>query len=592
MNLKSAGPKTGITLPYSIHSRHRKASQLVRIADPIAKQLASTRTLQYPALRKPVYDFNSIHTAYLADSYVRQGIDKYVELLLKDGWTLEGGAEQVTYLENRFKLMGLMSDPPTPLPMLVERIVRDFIKYGNSMLVVKRTRYLSDISNNKISGLFGKPPIGALFALPITQMIPIPDKNGNIVSWEQHARSGAVVSFSADDVIHFSFCREPGDIWGTPSILPVIEDVRALRQIEENIIKLIYKYLNPLIQHETPDITGTGEGRQEDVDAAIDAVQSMAVDGYIITPPGHKISVIGAESQAIRAEGYYKMFKQRVFSGLGVSSLVMGETDSGAGSSADSLTTQMHNKARFYQYLLSNYLTYYILNELLLEGGYNPYTNPDDIVIWKWAELEPDRVVKQQTHWTNLWSLNAISATELREKLGLPGNVDWKDYYVHQVQIPQLLASKLGVDPLELSDEELRMPLDALATKDKPKQDSITAQGGNTQPPTRKNTPAPTSSSEMLTKALVEYSNICEKLNVMIPDIKSGKENEAAILAVLPDYLPEYAKGALAKALYADIVENDEITAGLRINARLSNERALILAYREAATARMEGNDG
>jgi hypothetical protein len=41
----------------------------------------------------------------------------------------------------------------------------------------------------------------------------------------------------------------------------------------------------------------------------------------------HEIKAIGAEGRALRAEGYLSYFKQRIFAGLGVSAIDMGEGD-------------------------------------------------------------------------------------------------------------------------------------------------------------------------------------------------------------------------------------------------------------------------
>ena len=38
----------------------------------------------------PEYTLSTIASAYDADSYIRQGVDKYVDQIFKEGWTLYG----------------------------------------------------------------------------------------------------------------------------------------------------------------------------------------------------------------------------------------------------------------------------------------------------------------------------------------------------------------------------------------------------------------------------------------------------------------------------------------------------------------------
>lgn len=576
---------TGIIAPSLRRRRINRQVNIPRVVSPVlnAAKPKYTGLLRTSGGGAP-FDPKTIHSGYLLDCYIRQAVDKYVELLLKEGWTLEGKAEPVEYLYQRFKLMGLMSDPAEPFELVIERIVRDFVKYGNSFITFRRSSFLKNVTDGAIHGLNGKDPIGAYFCLPILQITPESDKDGNIIGWIQKTSNGASKTFKNSDVLHFAYCKEPGEIWGLPFVLPVIEDIKALRQIEESVLKLIYKHLNPLIHQEIPDVTGTGEGRQEDIDDAADAITSMAVDGYIITPPGHKISVIGAESQAIRAEGYIKLFKQRVFSGLGVSALTMGEADGAAIGTADNLTMQMHNKARVFHYILSQYLTAFIINELLLEGGFNPYANPDDVVIWKWNDIETERRIKEQTHWLNAWAMNGISATDLRHKLGFDpeSNVNWEDFYAHKVQIPQLLASKLGIDPLLLSPNDYLKPADhAVTTRDRIKKDSIIDKGGDASPPSNQYSPKGGKTKQSLDSDNITLNYIYSSILEIIPSVKSGKAGTTEIKKLLSTLIPEAVVEPLAHALYADMMEYQDEAAYIHVATRLDVERPTILALME-----------
>jgi hypothetical protein len=392
----------------------------------------------------------AIRSAYLVDSYIHQGLDKYIETIFDNGWNLAGEKEVVAYIRSRLQLLRYISGEDWELTF--RTMVSDFVKYGNSFLIKVRFSTEDPIPGMRFAP--GVKPVGAYFSVPAFQMTPILSDSGEILQWEQKVKQNKRL-FNPKDVLHFTHGREAGGIWGVPPVVTVIEDIRALRQMEENVIKLIYKYLNPMIHQTIPDVTGTGEGRQEDIDDVVNAYRTSAPDGFIITPPGHTIKVIGAESQAIRAEGYLQMFKARVLTGLGISTMdigdISGEISQGA---AEHLAAQTHKRAGTYQSLISTYVTSYIFNELLLEGGYDPINNIGDQVTLEWPTLDIDELVKMQTHLMNLWTMNGISHDELRGALGYNSGKGWEDFYVSKVQIPQAIAAKFGYNPLTSSGPE------------------------------------------------------------------------------------------------------------------------------------------
>jgi len=284
-------------------------------------------------------------------------------------------------------------------------------------------------------------------------MQPQVERDGQLSGWV-HGSLGASKGpgskvLSLDDVVHFFYCRPAGAIWGESLMAPVLEDVRNYRQMEEMVLRLMYKHLNPLMHQEVPDTTGTGLGRQEDVDAAAQAHQTMAPDGFIITPPGHKITVLGAESHALRAEGYLKVMRQRVYAGLGLTGLQMGEVSTASAGSADAIRGFMQDRVKFYQLVLSYMLTTYVLNELLLEGGFDPVANPQDMVVWQWNEVDESARRANENHAVAMYQSNLLTEDEARRRIRLrPIQADQDSRrYIHRVQLALALARRAGIDP-------------------------------------------------------------------------------------------------------------------------------------------------
>jgi hypothetical protein len=595
--------RTGIS---SLTKANTKAlpARIKTVANPALKYSVGSGMRASMIGNKPPFDITAVRSSYLVDSYIRQAIDKYVEVIIKEGWNLSGSSDSTKYIQKRLSFVGVASGEPWEI--ILESLIRDYIKYGNSFLVVVRSKTSTPIPGMAIKPVNGKSPIIAYFNLPAHEMTPDLDENGNILGWVQQIGTRSK-RFSVDDVLHFTYCKEAGGIWGIPPVVSVIEDIRALRQIEENVIKLIYKHLNPLLHQETPDITGSGEGRQEDIDDAINNLKTSAPDGVIVTPPGHKLSVIGAESQAIRAEGYMKYFKQRVFTGLGVSEMAMGENVGASVGTADALTSQMHNRVKMYQLLLSYYITNYIFNELLAEGGYDPWNIEEDRVVLHWNEIEIERQIKEQTHYLNLWTMNAISHEEFDKRMGINGEDNWADYYVHRVQIPQLIASRTAEDPLDSSLATVKpgnkssknskttghgigngkAPIGKISKTGNQAVNIITPSNKSTGPLAKAGAPTAQKmsldSSSMLlekskeeTDALIEskFNDLCSKVLELIPEIQAKKIVEASSLAEkLFGELPNANILPLCSMLLLDVKEPN---GHLRANARLLSEKSTI----------------
>lgn len=390
--------------------------------------------------------FDDIQNGYMADSYIHQGSSKYAEKIVKEGWHLQGqNPSAVEYLYTRLDMMTASTGIYYMFPFM--QSFRDYVKFGNGFLVKARLQKNANIFGMKKKGMRrtgtpegkNKPPVGGYFAASPTTLEPIFDQKSNkLKGWKQSSPGQGAVEFDLDDVVHFAYDRQSGEIYGTSYLLPVLDDVRALRQCEEMICHLVFKSLNPLIHHEVPDTTGTGTGDQADVDRAAREHKVMAVNGYLVSPPGHKINVIGVESKALRAEGYISILKHRVFAGLGLSDLIMGEGSTTSVGASDSFSGVMHDRIRFCQKELADYLTYYILWELLIEGGFDPIFNPKDRVYWKFNEVDIDRRIREEAHWTQLYQGNVLTEDEARMMMNRPvlAESDRQKLYLNTVQIP------------------------------------------------------------------------------------------------------------------------------------------------------------
>jgi hypothetical protein len=455
--------RTGLTTIDNAARAPRAVVGIKLIRDPTLAVDVNRIRLWDRGRNQPV-PFHDLEQAYDVDSYVSQGIDKYVELISKHGWYLEcASAEPVDYLIQRFQYMSIMTGKP--FSILVDELVRDVLLYGNAFWVKKRQKAPDGVAGLPSAGAAPSAlPVLGYFRVDPKRLRPQYDADGKqLLSWlvlpdfgygsygtgtGSYAASfaattspGSVLTFRRGDVLHFPMNPPAGRLWGRSPLITVLDDIRGYRQCEEYVIKLLYKHLNPLFHHMVPDVMGNGQGRQEDVDDAAATHPVVAPDGFIVTPPGHKIEVIGAESHALRGEGYMQLLRERIYAGLGVNPMVMGEADASSAGSADAMTVTMHNRAKFYQRQIGAMLTEHILYELLIEGGFDP-TKPSDQVRWSWRDIEVEAQIARENHAAQLYLDNGISLSEFRKRLGEKPATDeeLQDFYINRVQIPLVVA--------------------------------------------------------------------------------------------------------------------------------------------------------
>lgn len=279
----------------------------------------------------PEYDLTEVGVIQDVDSYVSQAFSKKMGLMFKEGVAYRGSnKDTLQYVKARLQQISRANKIPEI--ELLKRMGQSLIRTSNAFLIKVRQTETSGGKERQLP-LNGKKlkPVAAYFpAAPETMYADLDAGTGKIVKWRHMLPSGRYKDFNPEDVIHFTINKREGFIYGTPTLVPVIDDIRALRQIEENIETLLYQHLFPLFQYKVGTETnpaGYDEEGNKEVDVVKDQIRLMPMEGGIVTTERHDIKAVGSEGRAIRAEGYLEHFKRRVIAGLGISSIDVGEGD-------------------------------------------------------------------------------------------------------------------------------------------------------------------------------------------------------------------------------------------------------------------------
>jgi len=375
----------------------------------------------------PEFNLEEIKTASESDSYIKASFVKYEQLMFKAGYELKGDNDKaIEYLKTRFRIMSFSTGKP--IDILWQEVGNDLIKYSNAFLIKSR---VDNIMNGvKATGVFNKKPVGGYFRVDPSTMEILRDKTGQILKYKQDTGTDEK-SFAPTEVIHIYMDKDANNAFGTPRIIAALEDVKLLRRIEGNIISLIYRFSIPIYQW----IIGLPEAGFQATDKEIveakNEIEKTPMDGVIITNEKTQIKAIGAEGHALNASQYLKYFEARVFSALNMSESQMGR--GGSKQDADSMEAQAHNTVKHFQKILSIFFENFIISELLLEGGFNPIINEDDIVKFQFNEISLETKIKVENHEMLKFQSNINTFEEVRRVMGKKADPDESRLYFNMV---------------------------------------------------------------------------------------------------------------------------------------------------------------
>ena len=400
----------------------------------------------------PEYDLSEIKRASESDSYIKIALMKYSYMLFKAGYKLKSENEAAKkYIQQRFYIMSFATDKP--IDILFQEIGDDLIRYSNAFLV--KTRVDTVMPGINAKGFFSDKPIGGYFRIDPDTVVISRDKYGNINKYIQVV-DGEEKKFAKEDVIHFYLDKDANNAFGTPRIIAAIEDVKLLRRIEGNIMAMIYRFSMPLYQMIIGLPQQGFQATNNEIDEAKNTVENMSLDGFLVTNEKTNIKVLGAEGNALDAKDYLDYFEKRVFTALDVSESQMGR--GGAKQDADSMESQTHDTVKHIQKTFSIFVENYIINELLLEGGFNPVLNEKDRVSFVFNEINIDTKIKVENHEMAKYQSNMTTFQEMRRDIGRDENADLDQLYKNLID----LESQKTLDESKC-DQSIRL---VKATKD------------------------------------------------------------------------------------------------------------------------------
>lgn len=437
----------------------------IDVEDPTAKfarvQLAK---ISYPSMLnrnvefvRPEYDLNTVANAVMLDGYLRRSVNVFTEQILKNGYEFTSQNIKIhDHIDRRIKEISNLTN--ITFYETLSQIARQLVTYANAYVIKVRSEAKANTSRTyRLYGRELMPIVGLFIAEATSMQVGLNDRN-QIVNYKQVINGNEII-WDARDVIHLTYNKIPGTICGLSNIIAVLDDVRALRKLEEEVEILGFQYSIPLYLYKVgnKDIPpAPGE-----IDQVRTTVNNMPSYGMLVVPGHHTIEVPTNNNSPLDIMAYITHFKQRVFSGLGVSPVAFGESDTSNRNTSQMLDLSMQAITVSYQRIIKHKLEMELIRELMLDGG---FANIKDEMLFNFPEIDLENQIKKETHIIAKWQNNLITRAEARNEMDYDVGLDTKDTFFDIITIPQIEAKNAGA--LEIAQESAKIR--AISNKNQP----------------------------------------------------------------------------------------------------------------------------
>lgn len=398
-------------------------------------QINPTKLRKNVEFSRPEYDLPTIANAIQMDGFLQRSVNIFVEQILKNGydWISKNDRAQ-RYINKRMKEIQNLTG--VPFYELMNAIARQLVTYGNAYIIKVRSGTKSrwgreyQLYNRKYD------PIVGLFVADATTIDVGINENGQIVNYRQKI-AGSEIYWDEREVIHITYNRIPGTLTGMSSIIPVLDDVRALRKLEEEIEILGFQYSIPLYLYkvgtkETPPAPG-------EIDQVKETVNNMPAYGMLVVPGHHTIEVPTNNNTPVDLLSFINHFKLRICAGLGVSPVALGEGASNNRNTSEVMDISMQTITKRYQQLIKHRLEIDLFREILLDGSFDV---SNELIEFNFPEIDMEAQIKKESNIIQKWQNNMITRQEARLELDRESSIDDADTFLRLVDIPKIEAQK------------------------------------------------------------------------------------------------------------------------------------------------------
>lgn len=414
VNPTAMAPNEKQTLPKNMLS----VVQVKPVVLSTSPMLPRTGELRRANFETNPYDLTEIVRASETEAYITKSFLEHTQLIVREGFAIKSQDQDVQrYINRRIKEIEILS--ARSFNLTIRQAVRDLVRTCNAYIVFSRRNYPTSGRQYRWNGLTLNPIVGIFNANPESVTV-LRDHRGRPHFYRQRIYStGLERIWPARDVIHLTYNRHTGDAYGTPWVVPALDDVRLLRRFEEYVDILGKNYSQPFIHwrvgtDDQPASVDPDTGESE-VSRIKREVQQMAEDAMAITTHRHEISAVETAKSGVPLEPLLKYLKERTMASLNLSSITLGEGGTANRATASQLVQVGINRCKDMQEVIADTLNASLLLELYLDSGRPFDMNAQPYI--EFAEIDVEQQRSRETHALQMFQGGLITHAEARAEM-------------------------------------------------------------------------------------------------------------------------------------------------------------------------------
>jgi len=402
----------------------------------------------------PEFDVAQIDALYDTEAYAKRIRDRMISLVVQEGWGIVSRNDAAReYIKQRVRMMEISMGKGTganiyPFSRLIDEISQDLITYHNVVLIKSRLRNDVKVSLpstsifKRLAGVNASGPVTGYWPVHLDFMTPTVDGNGRLISWTYEVPGAPPVTFSANDVIHFALTPTRGEIFGKPPALNALDDVKALREFEEDTLQVMARHITPLILMKIGLPQPGLYGRLDEVATLREEIANMPLQGWFACTERLSAESVLQTSGITDQFNFLKYFRNRTLSGLLGDPFIVGDISDMNNSVADQARLETYVWIKFYQRAVATVIADFIFNEWLREDNWN-IMNTDVIVNFQFKEIDFDNKIKHENHVIQKFAGNVATLDEVRTDMGIDPLQDseQKGLFSNLIKIPEIKAA-------------------------------------------------------------------------------------------------------------------------------------------------------
>lgn len=420
--------------------RHRSA--VVTYTKEKAVTYATNTSFKVNNSKRSPYQYDRIDKFFGKESYLSRAVHRQAETMLRNGFDFVSDNSKLAAQVKR-ELSLICSSSGSSMYAMIYRMAIDLLKYGVYFGRKVKGRPSSEALSNFKRVLPISPHNVVMHYDNAGSLIGISGVTGLIAAFRSVFGKQAYLGMAqipVKELVTGVIYDAGDDIFPEPPPFQVLDDVLTLRSFEESSELLVFQFGSPILHV----IVGTKDepARPGEVETINAAVARMAANGMFTTD--HRISakMINVQTGSIDLIPYIEYYKNRVLSGLGSSSLSMGEAATSNRNTSESIDDALADRCVIVQQAIAAMFSNYIIPDVLTSLGVEKdkmYDRDGNLAVeLAFNEIRIEKKIAKDNHTVALWQANLINHDEARRALQKTpsSSSDWTKMYVNTVQIP------------------------------------------------------------------------------------------------------------------------------------------------------------